>query len=142
MVRVTNLGYGYELFIASSHLTRKIWLIDKRDRSEIVQAPSGTATLTIFLPASGTMATSYGMNSKATEIRDNPGKVLVMDYSHTVAFPDDNWSDYYPANGHAPVFARHNGRMNVLFTDGAVRLTEPKTIDPFNSTVESTYWLP
>jgi len=125
----------------SGFVRRKIWLIDKRDKSEILCIPPRFEGLTVFLPTSGMMA-SYGMNSEATEILDNPGKVLVMDFDHPVAYPNDIWSDHYPDNSQVPVFARHSGRMNVLFTDGAVRLMEPNAVDPQNATVEDTYWLP
>jgi prepilin-type processing-associated H-X9-DG protein len=142
MVRVTNCANGYNLSMESIALTRRVSLVDLlADKSEIIRIPPGSGETSVFLPIGG-MASSYGMNSKAGDILDRPGKVLVMDFAHPVAFPDDIWFDFYHPDGHGPVFARHNNRMNVLFSDGAVRLTEPEVVDPIRASVGKTYWLP
>jgi len=139
--KVTVKGGGYHLEMEAGYTGHNNWLVNKSDRSEIVRVPSHATGIKEFIPTSG-MITSYGMNSEATDLLNKPGKVLVMDFVYLVAFPTDIWSDHHPDNGHLPIFARHRDHMNVLFTDGGVRLMDPNAVDPCNPTVENTYWLP
>jgi prepilin-type processing-associated H-X9-DG protein len=41
-----------------------------------------------------------------------------------------------------PIFARHGGRMNVLYADGSVVAEDPKDVDPSDPTHEAALWDP
>lgn len=102
--------------------------------------------------ATASCAGNYGMNyiahrksgaSLANHI------ILCLDYKKSVAFgPNtplplvfDNWqAQGWAAAEGKPVFARHDHRINVLFTDGAVELMEPDDIDPRNGSLVVPFW--
>jgi prepilin-type N-terminal cleavage/methylation domain-containing protein/prepilin-type processing-associated H-X9-DG protein len=82
-------------------------------------------------------AGTYGMNSLADKVEGLASHViLVMDYKKTVArgpttpYPDI-WTNLgWQTPEGLPVFARHEKRINVLFSDGSVELVSPSDIDP------------
>jgi len=87
---------------------------------------------------------SYGMNSYARDVGGAGGKILVMDYLLLVASTNNNWKDSFfdPNKSDLPLFARHFGMANVLFSDGSVRAERPEDIDPITSTVAKRWWEP
>jgi len=99
----------------------------------------------------GVAITNYGMNAQPAETResitcvpDGPGKILLMGYVKILARATDHWSDSAvdPNGDGVPLFARHEHRVNVLFSDGAVRPTHPDEINPGRLSNRITYWEP
>jgi len=92
---------------------------------------------------------TYGMNSIANLREGIEGHVvLCLDYKKTVARgPTDSLPDWWHKDGWQtdqglPVFARHFGKINVLFSDGAVELMDPWTIDPSGPVSVNRWWDP
>ena len=119
-----------------------------------------------FVLGVGTMSasTSYGMNEYALDKVDTNGKlirgvggtggkILVMDYLRLEAKATDIWTDQFfdpstPPSG-VPVFARHFGQANILFSDGSVRPVRvntkdppPEDINPIAPTTALKWWMP
>jgi len=111
---------------------------------------------TVILDVGGLAAeTSYGMNEYAIDKVTNGklirrgvggagGKILVMDYSRLEAKTTDLWTDLFfdPAQSGVPLFARHFGQANVLFSDGSVRPERPADINPIAPTAAMKWWMP
>ncbi|MEN6505139.1 MAG: prepilin-type N-terminal cleavage/methylation domain-containing protein [Planctomycetaceae bacterium] len=97
----------------------------------------GSATGGTTPPGSTTsFKVSYGINPSIT---DQAGlgqqKILAIDYDHLVVRPtDEDWTAPEPA------FARHSGKVNVLYRDGSVATKWPTEIDP--NLYEAQYWRP
>ncbi|MFO8011972.1 MAG: type II secretion system protein [Phycisphaerae bacterium] len=103
----------------------------------------GEATLTFM--------TNYGLNAQSAitkknsrYLADEPGRILLMDYYKPLALASDLWSgtDLDPNQDGVPIFARHNHRVNVLFTDGAVKTLHPDEINPAVPALQLQYWGP
>ena len=109
------------------------------------EPPGGTP---VYVEACGP-AYSYGMNSVA---RGSPplgaDNIVCLDYQVLVAHgptadvPDD-WQDpeWWVPEEWRPAFARHFGRINVLFGDGSVGLRDPDEIDPNGGTRVRAAWV-
>ena len=140
-------------------------LMDKETGEVLFLASSYNANFnfspakTVTLDVGGVTAepTSYGMNEYAIDkftadgklirrgVGGAGGKILVLDYSRPVAYPDkDLWTDevFNPDKSDVPRFARHFGMANVLFSDGSVRPERPADINPFAPTVAMKWWEP
>jgi len=115
--------------------------------------------------AGASASTSYGMNEYALDKVDTNGKlirsgvggaggkILVMDYPRLEAKTTDIWTDTFfdpstPPSG-VPIFARHFGQANILFSDGSVRPMRvdtkdppPEDINPFAPTTALKWWMP
>ncbi|MFO8013142.1 MAG: hypothetical protein R6X20_07535, partial [Phycisphaerae bacterium] len=98
-----------------------------------------------------TFMTNYGLNAQSAITKENsryladePGRVLLMDYYKPLALASDVWNgtDLDPNQDGVPVFARHNHRVNVLFTDGAVKTLHPDEINPAVPALQLQYWGP
>jgi len=131
-----------------------------KETDELTVIPHSTTTPIIVTLESGggfdAAETSYGMNeyafAKVTAegkfvrggIGGAGGKILVMDYSRPVASPDDIWTDevFDPAQKGEPIFARHFGMVNILFSDGSVQAERPEDIDPIAPTAAMKWWMP
>ncbi len=85
---------------------------------------------------------SYGMNAATRILGGAPGKILALDYERSVARSSDNWSaaKLDPDGDGVPSFARHGGRINVLFADGGVKKMHPQQINPASPSTAQTYW--
>ena len=86
-------------------------------------------------------ATSYGINNAADRflVTADTTKVLALEYRKLVANlvgngASDNWLAQYAA--------RHNGVLNVLMRDSSVTDMNPSDIDPRNTTIYNTFWVP
>ena len=86
---------------------------------------------------------SYGMNTAMLKLGHSK-KILALDYEAITAASTDVWTDpeWDADNDGEPDFARHRGRINVLFVDGSVKLKSVDEINPDNLSAENTYWLP
>ena len=98
------------------------------------QIPYGTSVV-----IAATCGTNYGMNSLAVGARGGKETVLVLDYAKPVARcaelgVDEDFSEH--------VEPRHDGKCNVLFPGGGVKLMSPGQIDPDQATVAERYWQP
>ena len=105
--------------------------------------PKTWKTKTVFVESGHGTGSNYAMNAH-TVGEDRVGKIMAMDYIWVTARSTDNWSgESFDANTDGVLdFARHNGRLNVLFHGGEVRSMRPDEIDPSNVTIEAGYWLP
>ena len=90
------------------------------------------------------VATSYAMNTNYPKMARKGGKILLMDYSHYLAYVTDDWygETMDPDADGIPVFARHWNRMNVLYADGSVRLEDASDVNPAIPTTEMLLWNP
>jgi len=114
---------------------------------EFTTGPAGSAG-----SGSGTGAAlrgTYGMNSIANFREGIEGHVILcLDYKKSVARgPTDSLPDWWHKDGWQteqgiPVFARHFGKINVLFTDGSVELMDPWDIDPSGPVSVNRWWDP
>jgi len=145
MIRVTITDAGYILECTSGTTGHKNTIHSKLDDLELAHVKRNTQFGSLPPITVGTtgIVSSYGMNIYVPTNMDTPGSVMVMDYHLLIASSDDDWSDHpNPENTSVPVFARHNGYMNVLFVDGSVNMMDPDDINPDNIDVERAYWLP
>ena len=112
---------------------------------------------TVVLDVGGLTAAEadYGMNEYAVDkvttgklihrgVGSAGGKILVMDYLRLEAKTTDLWTDLFfdPAQRDVPLFARHFGQVNILFSDGSVHPERPEDINPFTPTVATKWWEP
>ena len=134
------------------------WLRVKETDELTVIPMEQTTPITVTLQSGGgfdAAATSYGMNEYAIDkVMDGKlirggvggagGKILVMDYSRIVASPNDYWTDkvFDPAKSGVPLFARHFGQANVLFSDGSVQPERPDDLNPIAPTAAMKWWMP
>ena len=140
------------------------YLMDKNTGEQLAVIPDsrhgGTTPTIVTLQSGGgyeAAETSYGMNEYAIDkvtagkfirggVGGAGGKILVMDYSRIVASPEppDDWTTevFDPAQSGEPIFARHFGLANVLFSDGSVRPERPADIDPMAPTAAMKWWMP
>ncbi|HYE17687.1 MAG TPA: H-X9-DG-CTERM domain-containing protein [Tepidisphaeraceae bacterium] len=94
-------------------------------------------------PGFGTIA-SYGVNAKADEVMGRSDRVFGLDYRTSVASIADNWrAAPYTAAG-TLAFARHRGRVNVVFADGSVRAVDDprESLDPVKADNARVLWNP
>jgi len=88
--------------------------------------------------------TTYGINGLAEydKLILKPDKIMAFDYYQAMARPgSDRESDWHRDKTGVPIFARHNRKLNVLFTDYSVRLMPYFDIDFFrNPRAIKTYW--
>ena len=96
-----------------------------------------------------TFVTNYGLNAQSTirkadprYLSDEPGRILLLDYYKPLAEAADGLDPKWPSPGATPTFARHRGRINVLFTDGAVKAMKPEEINPQVPENQYRYWGP
>jgi len=94
---------------------------------------------------SETFMTNYGLNAQSAITQENsrylsdePGRILLLDYYKPLAVASDGLD--WPSPGVTPPFARHQGYVNVLFTDGAVKAMEPWKIHPGLEKNRFQYW--
>jgi len=119
-------------------------LIDKTDDRKVLVSRSqmtGGPDSEVILGGAGGV-TSYGMNAAINTISDDTAKIMMLDYPWLVANPNHNWSGDRlrgPIPG-IPIFARHRGKMNVLFTGDSVRLTRPDEINPADPVLQTSLW--
>ena len=148
-VKVTPAGSGLvDVFVQSSTSgSPEIWTTDHSERltedTETNKHKHGAGTYKEFLLVVTGGDCSYGMNTAMLKL-DHQTKMLALDYGSISAASTDIWTDAkWDVDGDGDLdFARHMGRINVLFVNGSVKLRTIDEIDPFDPTAESTYWLP
>jgi len=98
---------------------------------------------TVYIESGHGTGSNYAMNAH-TVGEDRIGKIMAMDYIWVTARSTDNWGgENFDTDSDGVLdFARHNGRLNVLFHGGEVRSMRPDEVDPSNVTIETGYWLP
>jgi prepilin-type N-terminal cleavage/methylation domain-containing protein/prepilin-type processing-associated H-X9-DG protein len=95
----------------------------------------------------GGAASSYGVNDVIDQAQLASGKLLMVDYEKSLvsvagAAATDDWNDYIDPDTNRHTFARHNGKMNAMYTDGSLFLTAVSEIDPDTADALQTYWQP
>ncbi|MEA3368045.1 MAG: type II secretion system protein [Planctomycetota bacterium] len=138
-----KLSYGSSVTIEAEDVDQPELTDD--ENPEFTTGPSGAG-------GSGTGAAlrgTYGMNSIANFREAIEGHVILcLDYKKTVARgPTDSLPDWWHKEGWQtdeglPVFARHFGKINVLFSDGRVELMDPWEIDPSGPVSVNRWWDP
>ncbi len=113
----------------------------KSDDSEIAYIGSNTHTAIEIVLPTGEVKNSYGMNFNVQDIIHDGSKVLVMDYDWIVAKTTHDWAREESSPG-VPTFARHMGKMNVLFAGEEVRLLNPEDVNPADAFNQNALWLP
>ncbi len=111
------------------------------DRSVIAEiGPMTTVAIEAIIPT-GEIKNSYGMNDFAQHVLTDGSKALVMDYDWIVAKTTHDWAREESAPG-VPTFARHMGRMNVLFAGDEVKLLHPEDVNPADAFNQNALWSP
>ena len=114
-------------------------------------AGGGGANATLYAPneaddpvSNTVVSTSYAMNIYYPRMTGKGSKILLMDYTKYLAYVNDDWGDEKmdPGQTGVPIFARHGGRMNVLYADGSVVAEDPKDVNPVVPSVEAALWDP
>ena len=141
MTRVTDNHDGtLSLHMISGFTGHQNSLRWKHDDSEIAYIGSNnTVGVDVTLPTEE-YESSYGMNGKAEGIKFQGTKVLMIDYIWIVASRTHDWSAHPGPRLGVPSFARHMGKMNVLFAGGDVALMRPEEIDPADEVVRNYRW--
>ena len=147
-IKVTPLGGGLvELFVQSWTAGHpELWTKEPRAclaaHTEINAHYYGSSTFKMLQLEVGGEC-SYGMNNAMLKL-SHLNKILALDYGAITAESTDVWTDakWDTDNDGELDFARHMGRINVLFVDGTVRLKSVDEINPDNLPAENTYWLP
>jgi prepilin-type N-terminal cleavage/methylation domain-containing protein/prepilin-type processing-associated H-X9-DG protein len=90
------------------------------------------------------LSTNYAMNGDTEYLTSHAGKVALMDYTKYLVHGTDDWTEYWmdPSRDGVPVFARHWGQVNVLMTDGSVKLMSAADLDPARPDAYVRYWTP
>ncbi len=118
--QLTPAGYNFNVIDKANN--RKVLVykseMDGTARSERVVGFGGGA--------------SYGINAEVNGFTDDVEKIVAMDYPWFVARSTHDWSaDVFAGEVPGiPIFARHEGKINVLFTGGSVQLKRPDEINP------------
>ncbi|MGB2823032.1 MAG: prepilin-type N-terminal cleavage/methylation domain-containing protein [Phycisphaerae bacterium] len=88
-------------------------------------------------------ASHYGMNGAHLDMQKG-GKIQAIDYLRTTAYSTDDWNEgqWDLDEDDRPDFLRHRGRLNVLYTDGTVRLKWREDVDPVDVETERELWQP
>jgi prepilin-type processing-associated H-X9-DG protein len=94
--------------------------------------------------ANTVVTTSYAMNVYYPRMTGKGSKILLMDYTKYLAYVSDDWGDEKmdPDQTGVPLFARHGGRMNVLYADGSVVAEDPADVNPVVPAHETALWDP
>ncbi len=128
--QITGAGYNFNL-------------IDKPDREVLVtkgEMNGGPGSEVVLGGGGGT--TSYGMNAEINSIANDAAKIMALDYPWFVAHSTHDWSSDRLASDipGIPTFARHDGKMNVLFAGGSVSLKRPDEVNPRDPNIQRTLW--
>jgi len=145
-VRVTENGDGTVTLMLKQHGTGfQHDLIDLTDNNRVIMRKNqmtGTASAEHTVVVGGTGVTSYGMNAAVGDISSDIEKIMALDYPWVVARSTHDWSDSKFASNipGVPIFGRHHGKTNVLFTGGSVRLKHSAEIDPSDPAIQTSLW--
>ena len=120
------------------HLNTLRWCADDSLIAEI--GAMTTVAIEALIPT-GEVKNSYGMNDSARDILNDGSKALVMDYDWIVAKTTHDWAQDESSPG-VPTFARHMGKLNVLFVGEEVRLMRPEDVNPADAFNQSALWNP
>ena len=153
LIKVTQTPDGRSKLDCTSETSGKPCIWDKKNDVALIHydefnyhygnPPKTWKTKTVYIETGHGAGSNYAMNFHT--IGDNPvGKIVAMDYIWVIARSIDNWGaeDFDTDDDGILDFARHNGRLNVLFPGGEVRSMRPEEVDPSNVTIETGYWLP
>ena len=130
--QITGAGYNFNL-------------VDKTDNRKVLVSKAemdGNAGHEVVVGEGGGGLASYGMNAAFKDISDDTGKIMVLDYAWFIARATHDWSDNKLKSNipGIPIFARHHGKINVLFTNGSVRLKRPDEVNPVDPAIQRTLW--
>jgi len=131
LLKQMGTGYQFELI----DLIKNEAVMNKSQMTGV--APGAEYTVTV----GGKGLTSYGINGAVESIyRNSAQKILVIEYPWLVARSTHDWRDFESDIPGVPIFARHFGKMNVLFTDGSVWLKCPDEVDPSDPEIQINLW--
>ena len=153
LIKVTQTPDGRSKLECKSETSGKPCIWDKKNDTVLIEytefnyhygnPPKTWKTKTVYIETGHGVGSNYAMNFH-TIGEDMVGKIVAMDYISVLARSTDNWGgDEFDTNADGILdFARHNGRLNVLFPGGEVRTMRPEEINPSNVEIETGYWLP
>ena len=144
-IRVENRGSMTILHPKKGSAGYSFWIVSADTHENLMDPPGKLTTDDTREVVLNQTPASYGMNSHIQWLWGSGGKILVLEYEITIAEDTDAWLTEWPHEDDAslPSFARHRGRMNVLYVDGSVVLTPPEKINPgLSESIRSTYWEP
>ena len=130
LLKQMGTGYQFELI---DLVKNEVVMV----KSQMTGVPPG-AEYTVIVGGQG--LTSYGINGAVGSIRHSGGKIMVIEYPWLIARSTHDWGDYESDIPGIPIFARHRGKINVLFVDGSVKLMRPDDINPADPDTEAVYW--
>jgi prepilin-type processing-associated H-X9-DG protein len=149
---IVNKPEGAELMFIPSPASGLHLTIKPSDSPDAVGSGGGTGTGGPQYAAnqdddpisSVVVSTSYAMNVYYPQMTRKGSKILLMDYIRYLAYVNDDWAGEKmdPEQTGTPLFARHGGRMNVLYGDGSVAAEDPQDINPAVPENERTLWDP
>jgi len=143
-VKVTQDSKGMvHLRFAPAYTAASTAVIAKKDGSTVVDIPAWAPAQDAVVQGLAGKETSYGMNEGGA-LPNAGAKILLMDYCAAIARSTDLWaSEWADGDGDGlPDFARHQGLVNVLFTDQSVTAYDPLTLDPSRPSVARQFWDP
>jgi len=144
-IRVETSGNMTILHPKKGDAGYSFWMVYADNHEDLMDPPGMLSTTDTREAVLDQTPASYGMNSNVERLWGGGGKILALEYEITIAKDTDAWLTEWPSEDDAslPSFARHRGRMNVLFMDGSVVLTPPEKINPgLSESIRSTYWEP
>lgn len=111
---------------------------------------SGNLTMPPYYVSGGASACSYGVNGYTQTMTSGQKVIFAMDYEAAVVSNGsdvmlnkiDDWTKMPHFDGKKLTFARHRGRVNAVWGDGAVNTLNPLDIDIRISSLRSQYWIP
>ena len=143
MVKVTQQADGSVRLVFTAGTTGHTnSVVSRKDGSQLAAIPSMCAGEERVVPGQG-RETSYGLNEGGAQPNAS-GRILLMDYCRYVARSTDLWTDDEADANHdgMPDFARHQGLVNILFSDQSVAAYDPLTLDPSRPSVARQFWDP
>jgi prepilin-type processing-associated H-X9-DG protein len=146
-IKVTENNDGTTTLVFKQHGTGASYQVLDLEDGTVLKTKAdmdGGANGTIVVNTVRPGETNYGMNKYARDVGGAGGKILVMDYLRLEAKTTDLWAGSFfdPAQSGVPIFARHFGQANVLFSDGSVQPERPVDLDPIAPTAALKWWMP
>jgi len=116
--------------------------LDLLDGNMNVVASNLSIGLIANVPGTGE-ATSYAMNSRASDLNYESAKILLLEYKNTMAkvVPPTPFNADLSSYG-TNIAPRHQKKLNILFGDGHVEQNNQDAIDPRNFTLQQQFWIP
>ncbi|MDP6045230.1 MAG: prepilin-type N-terminal cleavage/methylation domain-containing protein [Phycisphaerae bacterium] len=154
LVKETLTPDGRSKLECKSETSGKPCIWDKKNETVLIDytefnyhygdPPKTWKTAIEYVETGSGSGSNYAMNAH-TIGEEMVDKIMAMDYIWVLARSTDDWdgNEQFDADNDGEYdFARHNGRLNVLFPGGRVDSMAPYEIDPSNLENQTGHWLP